>query len=340
LNEEQLTRLRIRLQQKKERLEVTGVGITFYMPKLRRFLHFLTNQVFIAPILEELRANEIGAKDVAEFRQLPRLQAKQVFDRPRTDEDHAALVYHMLRGMCQDNWPVREITSALLGENPASASDEWAIHAELLSPLCEYVEERLDEQQSILGLLVRYKKRCEWFCKKELLTIIESEEAKKGDEKKRAEVEDVLKKDLYRYLHDQGIDFTIEPHSDRGEIDLILDQRGWDRKYLEGKVFDNDNRDAKYVIKGFGQLLHYLRQYNNTRGYLLVYKTCETQLVIEGAEYLGVIPFVRCEGKTIFILVVDICQYEKPVSQRVYKPIRITVDELVKAEPTSRTDAF
>ena len=81
----------------------------------------------------------------------------------------------------------------------------------MISPLCEYLEERLDEQQAILGLLVRYKKRCEWFNKPALLRIAEDEEAKKGDTKKRAEVEKVLKEDLYRNLYDQGIEFTLNP---------------------------------------------------------------------------------------------------------------------------------
>jgi len=52
--------------------------------------------------------------------------------------------------------------------------------------------------------------------------------------------------------------------------------------------------------------------------------------VIDGAEQVGQVPFVRCEGKTIFVLMVDLCEYNEPVSQRTYKPVRISVDELRK----------
>ena len=101
-----------------------------------------------------------------------------------------------------------------------------------------------------------------------------------------------LKADLYRYLHDQGLELAIEPYSHQGRIDLILDQKEGVRKYLEGKVFDNKLRNAKYIVKGFGQLLTYLRQYVAPNGYLLVYKLLEDQLVIDGAEQLGQVPFV------------------------------------------------
>ena len=104
------------------------------------------------------------------------------------------------------------------------------------------------------------------------------------------------------------------------------------RKYLEGKVFDNKKRDVKYVIQGFGQLLQYLRQYHAPNGYLLVYKTCEEQPVIDGADQVGQIPVLGSEGKAIFFLVVDLCQYKEPVSQRKYKAVSVTADQLCKAD--------
>jgi hypothetical protein len=251
------------------------------------------------------------------------------------DDDYAAYAYNLLHGIVKESWPLGKICLVMYKADSSGMMqyDYSTFHREVIASLCQYLDERLDEQQAILGLLIRYKKRCEWFNRRELLKTAQGELARTGDEKRRAEVEKVLKEDLYRYLHDQGMEFTIEPQSDRGEIDLILDQIGGDRKYLEGKVFDNQNRDTNYIIKGFGQLLHYLRQYNVAKGYLLIYKTCERQLVIEGADQLGIVPYVHCEGKDIFILVVDVCNYEKSVSQRDYQPLLITAGELRKADP-------
>jgi hypothetical protein len=344
MNEEQLSRLRGRLERRKIRL--AEAGTRFFEPALRRFYDFLTTDPFLAPIVAELRANNAGlrAADAANAEAStpapggyppPPLTCGRV-ESINNDTDYAAYSYNLLHGVFTESWDLGTICLRMYDADEAGKFryDYSLFHREVIVPLCQHLDERLDEQQAILGLLVRYKKRCEWFNRQELLKTARDEQARRGDEKKRSEVEKVLKEDLYRYLHDQGLEFAIEPPSDRGEIDLIVDQAGGDRKYLEGKVFDNENRNANYIVKGFGQLLHYLRQYNAARGYLLVYKTCEQQLVIEGAEQLGTVPFVRCEGKNVFILVVDIGEYGKPVSQRSYQPVRITVDELSKAAPT------
>jgi hypothetical protein len=337
MNEDQLTRLRNRLRRKQERLVASRA--MFFLPKLRRFRQFLKDDPILAPILEELRSNATGqsaAKAIAE--NAPKLgimpNPREPVDSLSKDDDVAAFVYHLLQGCFEQGWNFGEI-NLLWGSNPGNMEDYLTFKPEVIAPFCDYLDDRLDEQQAILGLLLRYKERCEWFNREGLLQIIEDEKTPKtAGTAKRAEVEDALKEDLYRYLHDQGFHFTIEPYSHKGKIDLILDQKGGGRKYLEGKVFENKKpRDRAFIIKGFGQLLHYLRQYNAANGYLLVYETCEEHLEIDGAEKLGEIPFVRCDdGKVIFVLVVDIFPYDKPVSQRESKPVRITADELCKAD--------
>ena len=223
------------------------------------------------------------------------------------------------------------INRSVWGGNPGNVSDYLTFKLEALAPFIDYLDEKLDEQQGMLSVIVRYKKRCEWFNSEALRETADAEKAKAENEKGRAEVEKVLKQDLYRYLHDQGIDFTIEPKAPGSEIDLILDQEAGSRKYLEGKVFDNQHRNSGYLIKGFGQLLRYLRQYNVRDGYLFVYKTCEETLEITGAELLQCIPFIRCDNKTIFVTIIEL-NGAKPASKTTYEPIRISVQELQKAD--------
>jgi hypothetical protein len=310
------------------------------LPKLRRFWRFLIAEPFILPILEELKANQPG-KAAAEWANacpvipmgLPDVDSmrKAVAQLP-TEKDHVGFVYHFLDGVTNWKWDFARINEHVWGGGLRNTQAFESFKSEAIGSLCDYLDEQLDGQQSLVGLLVRYKKRCEWFSRSELMKIAEEERAKKHDEGARAEVEDSLKKDLYRYLHDQGFEFTIEPYSHKGRIDLILDQPEGSRQYLEGKVFDNQHRNAAYVVKGFGQLLHYLRQFNAPDGYLLVYKTCKEHLVIDRAEILGQIPFVRCEGKTIFVLVVDLCEYQEPVSRRQQDRIAISAELLCRAD--------
>jgi hypothetical protein len=45
------------------------------------------------------------------------------------------------------------------------------------------------------------------------------------------------------------------PLSPRGAVDIVLLASGGGRVYIEGKVFDNQNRCKDTVVRGFGQTL-------------------------------------------------------------------------------------
>jgi hypothetical protein len=345
MNEDQLSRLRNRLQRRKAQLEQAKGR--FFPPALRRFYDFLITDTMLAPILDDLRENATGQKAASEAKYAGDHPVQGVYPPPQVttdlidsiaeNKDYAAYAFNLLHGVVKEGWSLDAICLVMFSGDPSGMMqlDYSTFHRHVITPFCDYIDEKLDDQQVLLGLLTRYKHRCEWFNREDLLRIIEEEKAEKAAGKaKRAEVEDALKEDLYLFLHDQGINFTIEPYSHKGKIDLILDQKDTGRTYLEGKVFENEKPwDRAFIIKGFGQLLHYLRQYNAAHGYLLVYETCEEHLEIVGAEKLREIPFIRCDdGKVIFILVVDVFPYDKPVSQRDYKPVRITADELCKAD--------
>ncbi len=292
-------------------------------------------------MLEELKANKAG-KEVAsraseanssDWKYDPTV--REAANRLATEEDVAAMAYWILDWHIEFPEAVDRINRNVWGNHPGNLSNYTTFKPEVVFPLIDYLDERLDEQQAMLGLLVRYKQRCEWFNKRELLKVVrEEQDAKDKGEKGKAEVEDVLKEDLYRYLHDQGINISIAPDSPRGRIDLILHQQKETRKYLEGKVFDNKGRGKQYIVKGFGQLSQYLHDYHASAGYLLIYSNSNERPEIVGDDQQGGIPFVRCENhRIIYILVIDIHEYPGPASTQPYKTVRISADELNQAEP-------
>ena len=86
--------------------------------------------------------------------------------------------------------------------------------------------------------------------------------------------------DLYEFLHDQGIDFHIEPHSTSGIPDFVADQVGKDRVIADTKLFWPERSKGKsYIISGFNQAYTYACDYNEPCAYLVIYKMCQ-----EGAE--------------------------------------------------------
>src|SRR5260370_28259485 len=139
-----------------------------------------------------------------------------------------------------------------------------------LEPFYEYVDEHLDDNQAMLYFLRRYKHRCEWFHADRLREAVQKD-TQKGER--------TLAFDLYENLHEQGIDFQIEPHSASGIADLVADQIGEDRVVADAKVFwPEKGKEKPYLISGFHQAYTYARDYNEPCAYLVVFKMCNKDM--------------------------------------------------------------
>ena len=234
-----------------------------------------------------------------------------------TEEESAAIGYNVLRRLENTDqifdlgWTYRQT-----GKNRESIE---AIKEIFMEPFYEYVDEKLDDQQAMLTLLRRYKHRCEWFHRKRLGDLIQDQRA----------AEKLLALDLYSYLYDQGIDFSIEPCSITGEIDLISAQNTKDPLLADTKIFDGDSRGKTYIRKGVNQIYTYCQQYNEPFGYLIIYKITEKDLCFS-LKFSRNIPLIIHNHKTIFLITIDIYSHNKPVSQRPpIKAIEITEEELI-----------
>jgi hypothetical protein len=100
--------------------------------------------------------------------------------------------------------------------NRADGSYEHAydtVRDVFIKGLYEYLDEQLDARNALLGLLLKYKHRSEWFRRGRLRQI-----AKEGLEKESGG-ERALAIDLQEYVYDQGVEYTIEPTSASGEPD-------------------------------------------------------------------------------------------------------------------------
>src|SRR5207247_2139125 len=100
-----------------------------------------------------------------------------------------------------------------------------------------------------------------------------------------------LAMNLYVYLHDQGIDFTIEPRSRSGRPDLVA-LSAVEPLVADAKVFNpQKSKGISYLLQGTYQLYTYACDYNESCGYLVVFKTCRDELqIVAGGNTHGV-PF-------------------------------------------------
>jgi hypothetical protein len=199
-----------------------------------------------------------------------------------------------------------------------------AFRLSFVEPLFDYLDEHIDDKRMVLTLLNKYKHRCEWFRRDQLREQFRSD-TQRGEK--------VLANDLYEYLHDQGIEFHIEPSSASGRIDLLSAQTGKDRLVADAKIFNPERgQSASYLAKGFRQIYDYTKDYNEQFAYLVIFKTCQDDLSIAMPKQESSIPFITHNNKTIFFVVVDICEYDETASKRgKLKSYELTSAELVEA---------
>lgn len=321
MNHEYVQNLRYKLQKRVRRLN--SAGSEFLHPTLKQFWAFIQSHPTLVGILDDLSHRCPSAEKDAEA-----IFADQTVI-GKTDSEHAAISLSVLRRCVGiPDGPQIELAIGSRYSLSASKYDECAaaFMGTFVEPLYEYLDEQLDDQRALLALLRRYKHRCEWFRRDALLVLWQSDTGK-GERQ--------LTYDLYEYLHDQGLDFAIEPSSASGKPDLISAQVGNEKLIADAKVY-GDATPKTYLASGFHQIYQYTLDYNQPFGYLVIFKTCENDLKFPLAEQEQSIPFLVHNNKTIFFVVVDICQHEATASKRgILKTVEITEADLIQTATAS-----
>jgi hypothetical protein len=286
---------------------------------VKQYWFFLQSHPIFVSILDELSCRFSSIQNEIE----PASHSYLIYD---TEAENAAACYFTLRKL------IALDDQMVISQSLTPYVDKDQFKFTFLTNLHEYIDEQLSYRRVTLALLNRYKHKCEWF-KREKLFNLWSNSSNRGEK--------LLASHFYEYLHDQGLDFTIEPYSISGEVDLIFDQRGDERLIAEAKIFDGANRGKLYLSKGVRQVYQYLLDFNQSSGYLIIYKVCEKDLRLSLSYQLQFTPFIIHNHKTIFFLVVDLFSYDLPASQRgTLKSIEITEDDLIQilCEDSSDSD--
>ncbi|MEI7827137.1 MAG: hypothetical protein WCI87_04990 [Euryarchaeota archaeon] len=319
MNPQPIESLRLKLKRRVERLspEPSPVSWAFHF-ELCRLWDFIYKQPVLSSFLEPLAVEYPKTEEAA----------KWIFDNLRkaagthfsTETEHTAFSYFMIKGCVEANSTGIEAHIGQMYGRAGALLPQEVFKTLFVIPLYEYLDERLDDIKVLVTILARYKQKSEWFESERLFDRL-------GEETRKAE--EHLKSDLFDYLHDQGVDLTIEPYSVKGRIDLILDQKGENRVFAEAKVL-RSLKERGRIIEGFSQLLTYLNHFNATTGYLVIYKACKEGVNFDLGHQFQSIPYWMYGNKMIFVILVDIFQYDEPVTKRgKIEALRITGGELV-----------
>jgi hypothetical protein len=325
MNPEFVQNLRYKLQKRVRRLN--SLDFQVFHCGLLQFFGFLKSQSALQGILDDLLLRVPAAN----------VEANRIFDshEPRLNIDeteNAATAYALLQKCAGSGRPGCEFEIGHEYDCAASMHNDAlnVFRGMFLEPVYEYLDEQLDDQRLMLALLRRYKHKCEWFVREQLHRQWAAE-TQRGER--------ALARHLYEYLHDQGIDFHIEPQSISGEVDLIAAQKTDDPVVLDAKIFDPSKGKSKaYIAKGFQQIYRYTVDFNEPFGYLVIYQTSEDDLRFSLPVQTQSTPFLIHNNKTIFLMAIDIFPHAKSASQRgPLKPTDITEMDLVQATNESGT---
>jgi len=317
MNAEYIQNLRYKLQKRVRRLNSTEYGVFHF--SLKQFWGFLQNYPIFMGILEDIEQRYRSME--AEAEKIVRDKQARVFD---NELENAAVSYFVIKRCVESDTQMVEASVGFIYGRDTNFNDQLEHFKSLfLEPLYEYLDEQLDDQRATLALLRRYKHKCEWFQREHLFSLWESDTTR-GEKR--------LALHLYEYLHDQGLDFVIEPSSVSGEVDLVAAQKSDEPLIADAKIFNPEKgRGKEYIAKGFNQIYRYTLDYNEPFGYLIIYKTCEEDLRFALSQQAQSTPFVVHNNKTIFMLTIDIFPYPTSASKRgVLKTVEITETDLVR----------
>lgn len=326
MNAEYIQNLRYKLQKRVRRLMSTDYQVFHF--SLKQFWGFLKSRPIFIDILEDLerRCPSSGA----EARKIVLELQGRVFG---NELENAAVSHLVVKQCVESDDPQIEINVGGAYGKEGKYND-WLerFRSLFLESLYEYLDEQLDDQRAILALLRRYKHKCEWFQRQHLFDLWDKDTTR-GEKH--------LALHLYEYLHDQGLDFMIEPSSASGEVDLISAQKSDDPLIADAKIFNPDKGKTKsYIAKGFNQIYSYMLDFNEPFGYLIIYNTSKKDLRFALTNQTQSTPFAVHNNKTIFIVTIDICPNKDSASRRgPLTTVEITEDYLIRIIEESQNGA-
>lgn len=190
-----------------------------------------------------------------------------------------------------------------------------------IAPIYNYLVDQLETSNSMLYILLRYKRWAEWF---------EAEQLRKSY---CAEGEIGLDRSLRRFLFESGIDYPYsQPDSPGGRVDIVAGLETDEPLVLEVKVWDSSKKYGENRCRdGLRQVMDYASKYGKDKGYVVVFNLDPEALTFTGQDDAkGWPPRIEYGNKTYYFMDVNIAEQQKPISQQDKgKPVKTNEVRLV-----------
>ncbi len=194
---------------------------------------------------------------------------------------------------------------------------------DFISPIIYFLHDKLNESNSTIYLLEKYKRRTEWFTKKDLFQQYFSAEKN---------YEQLLEDDLRLFLFDQGIDYPFStPKSASGRADIIGEIETDNPLVVEIKIFDREKGYGKDRIKdGFSQIVKYTNDYHKDVGYLVIYNMDKAELNLNFSAGNKIFPpSIAFNNKKFYFVVINSSMQSSASKSGIIQEVEITETELI-----------
>jgi len=299
-----LKNLRVKLQERKD--AVLRAKFAYLESHLKTFLNFVSTQPVLSTITLEL---EESVPTEEKNKLIKKLESFEQYGLSLPEDERKQALYLLVIAKYMTNQKYsgdffQKMTGYFQYGEIDKCADEYT--EQLFLPLYHYYDERIDDSDLLLYLLLRYKRLCEWFDRDQLYNLAMEDSSKR---------EAVLDLHLRRFLMQEGFNYPFStPHSPKGRADIVVHIEEKPLP-LEVKIFDGDNYGKSYLKRGLNQALKYAEDYHQPMGYLVVFNMSEKLLQFGKNSSDDYFPKIEVQNKTIFVIPVNVHPITVPASK-------------------------
>jgi hypothetical protein len=253
---------------------------------------------------------------------------------PKTDAEHASACLQILRAsitkpdlefycllaiyFTQENYNIIKSVGVKGGTGEAFE----VIQESVTRDLYEYLDEQLDGFNAVNGLLIKYKQNVEWFQQEKVRGIAENGYEGMNGEK-------ALALHLQQYVFNQGVEFSVEPTSASGEVDLLLRDANGQYTIIDAKYVKSKSSITRKIVEGFNQVARYCDDYNQPQGFLAVFVNDDISIRVD-LEQNDTFRYFKVGGFIIYYIEINIADRPSASKSGKAKQHTISAEQLTK----------
>lgn len=272
--------------------------------EFHQFMFYLIHKTELKLIIQELKdkanySKSIDTKLIERYVKTPKIAIFDISDSQYTFYYQLAFKYCLLEKLFSRNISFLYFSTNIKFKNSFAKGDpiERAI-AYFISPVINFLVEKVSEHRSFLGLLTKYKKRKEWFFRDSFY-----DEFDKNNRR-----ESFLEMDLRAFLFDNGVSYPFSNlNTPSGRPDIVSGLEKKESLILEVKFLDESKsyKDEKITL-GINQGVKYVGDFQKKIGYIVIFNANSRDIEVSIDNNTAYPAECEINGKLYYVIIINI----------------------------------